>query len=55
MEAIVYYERSSKSWYGFWRTVNNVQMHKAVFAHDRDSVLIELGVVKEIIREAYSL
>lgn len=41
----VYYERSTRTWWGFWMDQNGNQICEAVFSNSRDGVLIELGTI----------
>ena len=47
MKPVVYYDRKTRAWWGFWVDDHEYQMHDAVFGNDRDGVLIELGAIKE--------
>ena len=54
MKPVVYYDRKTRAWWGFWADANDYQMHDAVFGNDRDGVLIELGAIKADVRSKYT-
>jgi hypothetical protein len=42
----VYYDRPTRSWWGYWQDAQGNQLGDAVFAHSRDDCLLELGAVR---------
>lgn len=46
MSYVIYYDRSSKTWYGYWIDKTGNQLHESINAHTRDQVLIDLGMEK---------
>jgi hypothetical protein len=49
MKYTVYYDRESRSWWGYWTTPEGDQVGEAVYAHHRDDCLIELGACRPVL------
>ncbi|AQW88537.1 hypothetical protein pEaSNUABM50_00011 [Erwinia phage pEa_SNUABM_50] len=47
MKYVIYYDRSTKSWWGYWIDENENQLGEAVFEYQKEDCLILLGEVKE--------
>lgn len=43
MKYHVYYDRASRSWWGYWMNKEGDQLADALFAHQRDDLLVALG------------
>ena len=54
MKPVVYYDRKTRAWWGFWVDDHEYQMHDAVFGNDRDCVLINLGAIAEDVRAKHN-
>ena len=54
MKPVIYYDRKTKAWWGFWADADGYQMHDAVYGNDRDGVLLELGSIREDVKVNYT-
>lgn len=51
MKYVIYYDRPTRSWWAYWTDAEGNQLGDAVFAHDNDDCLIELGAARSNRRE----
>lgn len=47
MKYTIYYDRTTQSWWAYWTDSQDNQLGDAVFAHNKEECLIELGQVKD--------
>jgi len=47
IDYIIYYDRATRSWYGFWCDAEGNQLHEAFFACDKNGVLLSLGAARD--------
>lgn len=46
MRCVIYFDRGTRAWWGYWTTRDGDQIGDAISAHSRDECLIELGAVR---------